>query len=524
MYRTIGALLLFSLLVGPVLAVDQAQAIKDWREGAKLAKEFYAFSSQGDFAKDPTGFVPKWKEFNARFEPFWKRFLATYGTQREQIMAAFRDIQKPLDVEADVYSWHNTLLSAEDHTKNVLRWCTEFGQDSYRSWARGKEQPPHPHKVELYLDYATRALAGFEAAKLLDPASVSEENLRMAREAVAEGERTFEANLSKPEMQWPGNNAAWRGEGSPDALCAAAFDYLLKNPDKWDGHYEGADEKPLAICLASDDWNVWKTNILQQPTCYSLDFQVAFAGKAEPRLAYMYHYTFYTKEEAGIPKAPPFDYANAHQYAYYKMLRSAVPGGGGGSTTEGAGRIFWLALIAANVLAGLLAAAPLLARKAPALSKVYDALTPLRNLIGVVALAVAVVALLRTTLLHFAPLADILPQLTAAVAGLFLGKELLMKKMAAAPAAAAPAAAAAPSSSSPSSAPGAEQVDAAVAAAQQMAGKAGEAAENAARAAQELLISHKEQLDKLEAYQVPVGVACLVTGVLHLLVGSWPLF
>jgi hypothetical protein len=216
----------------------------------------------------------------------------------------------------------------------------------------------------------------------------------------------------------------------------------------------------------------------------------------------------YTREEAGVEKAPPFRYANAGQYAYYKMLMANVPAARRErATVGGLGRLFWLALIVVNLAAGLLAAASLVKQKVPQLEVVYAKLTPMRDLVGLVALAVGILCFLRVTVFHFSPLADILPQLTAVLAGLLLGKERLLRKVAPAPEATSEEGA----GEEPGGLEGAAEA-------------AGDAAKKAAHAAQDLLIKHREQIERLEKYQVPVGIACLVTGLLHLLMGGVILF
>jgi len=156
------------------------------------------------------------------------------------------------------------------------------------------------------------------------------------------------------------------------------------------------------------------------------------------------------------------------------------------------GSLLWLVLGLANIVAGLLAAAPLLAVKAPQLKTVYEKLTPFRNVVGVATLVIGLASFVWA-LLHLAPLSSILPQASALVVGVFLGKELLMRKPALAEASAASGAA---------------------------AQKAAAAADAAAAKAQELLVKYQSKVALLDLYQVPIGIACMVLGVLHLLMGG----
>ena len=514
-----------SLFAQPGKDLPAAEKLKDWRKGAALAKEFEQYRWQKKFKVEPESFVKKFMEFDKRFKAFWKHFTERYGERRNQIMPCFEGVKQPLDVNVNVYSWHNTLLSAIGHDKDVLNWCSEVGEERYRTW-KNLHAKAKPEKVELYLDYIELSLGAFKAGKIMKPDGGWDENIKMAQEAYDKQKAAFEENLAN--LPFPPHNPDWKGEGSPDSICAAAMDYLKKHPKRWGDAYQDDLGEPIAITLASSDWIVLKRNILKAPTCWRLDFNVAFASKSGSRYAYLFYYSMNTKEEAGIAKAPPFVWGHPHQYAHYKILASKVPGAGGASTTSGAGRLFWLALIAANIVAGLLAAAPMINKKVPQLAAVYEKLTPLRNLLGVVALAIGLICFLRVTILHFAPHADILPQISAIVAGLFLGKELLMKKPKEdekAENAKEEAIKEEPQEEqAENAAPGGEQVEAAMEAASDAAEAAGEAAEKAAHAAQDLLIKHREKIEQLEKHQVPVGIACIVLGVLHLLIGGYPIF
>ncbi|NLF38594.1 hypothetical protein GX586_04070, partial [bacterium] len=160
----------------------------------------------------------------------------------------------------------------------------------------------------------------------------------------------------------------------------------------------------------------------------------------------------------------------------YKMRISNIKEMGGKRTTGGFfGTIFWLALIGANVLAGLLAAAPLLKVKAPQLAAFYANIAPLRAVVGVIVLAVGVGSFLRNLVFFLAPFADLLPQLAVVAAGLFLGKELIM----------------------------------------QIAG---------GTKAADALAKQQAKIDAIERYQVPIGLACLVLAVIHLFFGGIVLF
>ncbi len=515
---------------GAAANVSNEEKMKDWREAVELAKESEKVRWESDFKKDPVGFTKSFIAFNKKFIPFWERVGSKYKRDSRGRFEAFEGMNQPLDLDKSFSSAYNTLLSAVGKKKDVAEWCKSVGEKNYRNWKRNSEKA-HSHKVELYLEYITTALNCFKAGKELSGDSTFDENIKIAQEAVNVQTKRFEENLHKPEMDWPVNNPKWKGPTSAADVCAAAMECLKEHPGSWGdrthGHYKDDLGEPIAVSLASGDWNVFKTNILKQPTQYRLDMKVAFGSKSGSRFAYLFHYSFYTKNEAGIAKAPPFARCNNHDYAYYKMLASKVPGGGGGfGGGGGAGGWFWrLLLSVACIVAGLLAAAPMINKKAPALAKLYETLTPLRNILGVAAMAIGLICFV-VALLHLAPFGNILPQVAAIVTGLFLGKELLMKKPPADAEKKEEEKKEEPEKEkekNPDAPAGAEQVEAAMEAAEDAAEAAGEAAEKAALAAQDLLIKHKEKIEALEKYQVPMGIACLVLGVLHLLAGGFPL-
>ena len=516
---------------GAAANVSNDEKMKDWREAVEMAKESETVRWERQFKEDPVGFTKRFLAFNKKFIPFWERVGSKYKRDSRGQFEAFEGMSQPLDLDKSFSSAYNTLLSAVGKQEDVARWCKDIGEKNYRNWKRNSEQAK-PEKVELYLEYITTALDSFKAGKELSPDGGFDENIKIAQEAVDIQTKRFEENLNHPDMGWPGNNPNWKGPTSAEDVCAAAMQCLKEHPNAWGdrthGHYKDDLGEPIAVCLASSDWNVFKTNILKQPTMYRLDMKVAFASKSGSRFAYLFHYSFYTKEEVNIPKAPPFARCNNHDYAYYKVLASRIPGGsfgGSGGAGGGAGGMFWrLLLSAACIIAGLLAAAPMINKKVPALAKLYETLTPLRNILGVAAMAIGLICFV-IALIHFAPLCNILPQAAAIITGLFLGKELLMKKPPEGAEKKEEEKKEEPEKKeeNPDAPAGAEQVEAAMEAAEDAAEAAGEAAEKAARAAQDLLIQHKEKLEALEKYQVPMGIACLVLGVLHLLAGGFPL-
>jgi hypothetical protein len=86
------------------------------------------------------------------------------------------------------------------------------------------------------------------------------------------------------------------------------------------------------------------------------------------------------------------------------------------------------------------------------------------------------------------PFSDLLPQAAAIVAGLFLGLELLLKK--------------------PARLATAEGED--------LAHKAGQKVDAAVEKTQAFLAKHEGSVRRIEKYQIPLGILCLVLALLHL--------
>lgn len=344
-----------------------------------------------------------------------------------------------------------------------------------------------------------------------------------AKATMAPREAELRAAIEKAtdEARLPPSVEKFDGPGTVAELQAAAVEFFNNHSD-W-----GRAENPYLVQAVSitGQWDTEEKNLIGETIQWYVPFAAAFTRGTpkEPGVAYIYEGRLMTKEERGIAKAPPFGgYAHGDSR---KMRIANLPGGGAGAggflSGSGAGggmmgQYFWLGLVLVNLVAGLLAAGPLLRTKVPQLEPVYAGLAPLSALVGVAALAVGLLCFLRATLFWFSPVADLLPQAAAVLAGLFLGKEILLKKPAeAGPTAPAPATAPAPEAgaaapAAPGEPTGQQKVEAAAAA-------AAESAQKAALAAQELLIKHREKIEALEKIQVPIGIACLVLGLLHLL-------
>jgi hypothetical protein len=147
-------------------------------------------------------------------------------------------------------------------------------------------------------------------------------------------------------------------------------------------------------------------------------------------------------------------------------------------------------------------------------------LLQIKALMGVITLALGAVLFVKNILI-LSPLADFLPQAVAIVAGLYLGLDLLLKKPAS-PAAASEADE--QTQASEAAAANAEQSGKAEQSAAQMAKKVSESATAGVEKAQDLLAGKRSKIEQLKAYEVPLGAAAVVLGILHLIAGGAPLF
>ncbi len=486
-------LLWFALIGSGVAgAADAPQAAADWKTLSDLTNHYVSdLLSQSTFQKQGQAFIDDWKAWRGKFEPFFKQFTERYGTSYDQVTKAFEGVTQPLDVNQDIGSLYNSASNIDlvAQEKQIVQWAADLGRESYQRWSGLKD--PDTSKMELKFDYADRAVRYFTLAAELDPQGDYASFIEQANAAREQSNADWQKVLK--DLTWPGHNPQFAGPGDPDALAAAALDYL-KQAESWSRPEYDDEHIPIAACVTAKDWEVYKTTALGAPTQYSLDCFVAFKGTQDPNIAYGYHMVFYTREDPGVEKAPPFRYANSQQYAKYKMLMANVPamrGGGGGmagaggsSVVGGGSLIGWLLrliLAAALIVAGLLAASTVVKAKTAALNSAYDKLSPMTSTIGLILLIVGLVCFLRA-LLHLAPLADLLPQILAVGLGLTLARDVILRQ----PVAATEGAEAAP-------------------------------------ATVDFKSRSRQKLDQLATHQAALGLACLVLGVLHLLLGGLPL-
>ena len=439
------------LLLGIVLvtsaALDPKEISEDWliMDGLLTQRATYLF--QSEFEKNPDGFVDKWLPFLDSFRKKATEFTDRYGADRDSLRAVFEGIEKPEGAKREYYELVNEFLGAdiEDLHMTIVNWAESMGRDQFGKWERLAD--PDPKQIELKHRYAKKALEGYRVAARLQPDTDYSEFIDKCETAEKETKEQFLKTLET--LKWPGNNPEFDGPGKPKELSAAALEFLQEHP-KWSKPEYDDEHVPYAACISGRGWDVYKRNSLtEEPTQYSVDILVAFAGKNDPDIVYVYSMVFYTAEEAGVKKALPFKYANSKQYQKYQMLKDAVPKGvsskkGDRSAAGAAGKkaeknssrsdldddlaressfgmwrvIFSLLL----VLGGSVGAKAFISEKVPDLKAFLDTMYGFSLPLGLLLIVFGLFGFLGN-LFSFAPLASLFPQAMAVVMGLIFVKK-----------------------------------------------------------------------------------------------------
>ncbi|MCF8056148.1 MAG: hypothetical protein K9K37_05875 [Desulfocapsa sp.] len=174
--------------------------------------------------------------------------------------------------------------------------------------------------------------------------------------------------------------------------------------------------------------------------------------------------------------------------------------------------LFRLALSLALLAAGIILLVKVVEKFQDKIGTLLQPLVKMKALIGVITLGLGAAFFVKN-LLVLSPLADILPQAAAVVAGLYLGLDLLLKK------------------SVPREQSQKQETAEAVEGAEKHedqektpeAMKVEEAAKAGVEKAQDFLAGKRTLIEQLKVYEVPLGAAALVFGLLHLIVGGVPL-
>jgi uncharacterized protein involved in high-affinity Fe2+ transport len=315
------------LVAGSVMApaqIDTKQAQEDWKALAPLCEQYQArFQSESEIKKRAATFRAEWEAWKKEFEPIRATFRERYGDQARLVAEAFANVEKPAGVKLDAWQAANIayLIDFEAEQKKFAGWIEGWAREALRVATHIKAEDRE--KLERKLKRADDAVHYFKLVKEWDPAGSYDEPLKQAEALVQECLPEWKKTLT--ELKWPGHNPDFGGPGKPDELAAAALEFLRKHPT-WSKPEYDDEHTPLAACVEGKSWEVYKkAPLTEQPTQYSLDVLVVFAGRQDPDLVYAYHMVLYTREEAGVKPELPFHFANSKQYACFRMLKSNVP-------------------------------------------------------------------------------------------------------------------------------------------------------------------------------------------------------
>ena len=293
------------------------------------------------------------------------------------------------------------------------------------------------------------------------------------------------------EEEFGSHAESFQGPSSVDEMAAIATKYLSSKES-------GKDGKLLALRIAGD-WQVADQNILGDTLTWGLPVEVAYREDSDPKTAKVVSVELITRDK---DQRPPFQ---RHRFFGARYVRVAnLPQQ---DSRAGGFGLLRLPLAGLLLMLGLMAAAPLVEARVPSTRAILAKVKPLAPMLGVATLALGAVALLLSI---FSPLRDVLPQAAAVVVGLVMGLDILVKRT---------DLLAAKASTDDESAGGDLKQKA-----QEVIGKAGEAAKEAVTKAQDLLIEKQASIRQLDAVRVPLGMSCMVLGLLHLVIGGFPLF
>ncbi len=303
---------------------DAAQAQEDWKALAALCEEYQStFQSESDVKKKGAVIRKAWDDWKKRFEPVRSRFRERYGDNNMKVYDAFENVPKPEGVQMEAALAANLAYSIDfaEGERRIAGWAEGWAKDALRV----SNSIPVDNKEKLELKYlrAEDAVKYYKLAQLWNPEGKYDEAIQKAEAAAAEALPLWKEVLK--ELVWPGHNKDYAGPGKPDEIAAAALEFLKEHPD-WTAPEYDDEHVPYAACVDGKDWEIWKrAPLTQEPTQYCLGVLVAFEGKADPELVYVYHMVFYTAEAAGVKPGLPIKYGSSKQYASFRMLKDNVP-------------------------------------------------------------------------------------------------------------------------------------------------------------------------------------------------------
>ena len=465
-------------------AYQDVEAITELREQIRNDQRFYKLTGSAPYLEfeEHEAFLNNIIDVEENVIPDANRKLddwaEVYGTTAEEQSAAFEMIYaeglpiqaSALDpswgtgVFADHYAFIKDKFAAVGATRLV---CADELLTSANTSISNLDAVLPEYRAPTY----EKALKELSLALKYDP-----ENSK-AEELISKIEKDSESVLEERDEKidagvWPGQFDNFAGPGNVYDLSEAALEWFKNDT----GRQGWADSNPVLVAVKGD-WISAKKNLLGETIQWGLPIYLAAHQEDGTDIVRVFSLTIITREESGIEKEPPF--IGAWVGNNFDMRLGDLPSSSGSS---GGPFILWKVLLSFALLAlGVVAAGSALSSLNPKLKALVDKLLPYKAMIGALAAILGILFFVKNMLV-LAPFSDILPQLLAVITGLVFGAKLFQEK------------------SKSVNTPG------------QLTGAVGKA--------NELLDKNKENLDKLRAYEVPLGYACLAAGILHLLFGG----
>lgn len=317
--------LLTVAMVGLISSAAPAQdKQEDWLRMDTLLDAYKGFGSQYGLEEDPWAYAERWFKFINEWNTFSPKFFAAYGKTDDAIAKSFQGVDAPDGLRyghnAQALGYEVAAVDLDSRKQVIVEFAEDLGEQYFTRINQSLEHSPD--KVEFRLKLANQAAVVFNLAEALEPGAYADE-LAKAEKLIEEHEIANRKAIEN--AQWPGHNSAFQGPGDPDELAKAALEFLKANPNWTKPEYKD-DHIPYVAAVRGKGWEVEKMIFLTgEPTQYAIDMLVAFKGKKDPEVVYVYQMVFYTAESRGVKPGLPFRFANSRQYAKNQMLLKNVP-------------------------------------------------------------------------------------------------------------------------------------------------------------------------------------------------------
>lgn len=488
-FRGICIIACYALFVAGVHAADEQQALNDWNALEESAKNLEKLMDDvvpsyvaNIVSQDDDAVLAALAEYERNLKDQIADQLQSFTEKYGDVDSMDSKLSELIDIDWRSGKHPTTQASRiytnlKAHVENIAQARLNKSEELFRRAEDAKSHMDAHWRLVTEENYANIKNL-LETALKYDPEN---ENAKTWLKDLDNQKKEAFAAIEKmiDDAKWPGHYANFAGPGDPNELAKTAMTWIQNDE-------QGRKDHTFAVAVRGD-WVSAKKNLLGQTIQWGLPIWSACYDEEEKSqgVARVFALTILTQEGGpNVKQEPPWTYTWVGDN--YPMRVKNIPAGRAAAAAPGEPRtgrgffgvIFWLALVGANLIAGLLAASSVLQVKVPQLESVYRSITPIRPLLGVIVLAVGLVVFLFD-LIRLAPLANILPIASAVIAGLLLGKEMIIEKA------------------------------------------SGTKAEETVSGVME---KQKEKVEKLEKQQVPIGFACLVLAFLHLLIGRIILF